>query len=72
MKYTIQKIPRLSGHRASIYTVLIVEESETLLNRFLRENSADFPNEVKDILQCLHAIGHQTGARSTYFKPNEV
>lgn len=71
MKFTIQKMPRLSGHKASIYTVFIEEDNETLFDRFLRENKTDFPNQIKDILQRLRSVAHKTGARPEYFKLDE-
>ncbi len=71
MKYEILKIPRLSGDRASIYTILVVEDNETLLDKFVKENSTDFPDEIKDILQRMRAIGYKTGARESFFKLNE-
>jgi hypothetical protein len=71
MKFSLQKIPRLSGHRASIYTIWSEDDEETLFEQFSRENITDFPDEVNDILQRLHTIGHKTGAREQYFKLNE-
>ena len=71
MKFVIQKIHRLSGDKASIYTILNEETGETLLEQFVKENNLEFNNEVKDILQRLHAIGHKTGAREQFFKSDE-
>jgi hypothetical protein len=71
MTYALQKIARLSGRKASIYTIVLVESNENLLNQFVTENNADFPNEVKDILERLNAIAHKTGAREKFFKPAE-
>lgn len=71
MKYELQKITRLSGHRASIYSVLVVEDKETLLDKFIKENSKNYPSEVKDILQRMRTIGQKTGAREIFFKPGE-
>lgn len=71
MKFTIKKQHRLSGQRASIYTLWIEDDNETLLERFVRENNTNFPDEVSDILQRIKAIGHKTGARAEFFKPNE-
>ena len=60
----------LSG-QASIYVVVYEDENETSLERFVKENNTDFRDEVKDILQRLNAIGHKTGTRAQFFKPNE-
>jgi hypothetical protein len=71
MTFSILKHPSLSGKRASIYCLCYTESNETLLNEFVNENFEKFPDEVKDILQRLKAIGHTTGAREQFFKPNE-
>ena len=71
MKFSIQKHPRLSGQRASIYVVMNEAENETSLERFVRENNIDFQDEIRDILQRLNTIGHKTGARMQFFKPDE-
>lgn len=71
MKFSIQKHIALSGHRASIYVIWHEEDNENSLEKFVRENRPNFPNEVKDIAKRLKAIGHTTGARAQYFKPNE-
>ena len=71
MKYTIQKHLGLSGHQASIYVILNESEQETSLTKFVRENTSNFPDEVKDLLKRLRAIGRATGARKQYFKLEE-
>ena len=71
MTYILQKLARLSGRKASIYTIVLVESNENSLNKFVTENNADFPREVKDILERLHTIAHKTGAREKFFKPAE-
>jgi hypothetical protein len=73
MKYSFLKLPQLSGKCASIYTIRIENDDkiETLLDQFIKANEADAENEVKDIIQRLHTIGHKTGAREHFFKHNE-
>jgi hypothetical protein len=71
MTYTLQKLPQLSGRRASIYTIVLVESNENLLNQFVRENITDFSDEIDDIFGRLNTIAHKTGAREKYFKPAE-
>ncbi|MBO0930201.1 hypothetical protein [Fibrella aquatilis] len=71
MKFTLTKQDDLSGGQASIYSVRLDAQSETLLERFVVENRTDFIDEVKELLVRLRQIGHHTGARETFFKPAE-
>lgn len=71
MTYCIQKHPSLSGKSASIYCLYCEEDKKNLLEQFVNENYKNFPYEVKDILKRLKSIGHKTGARESFFKPNE-
>jgi len=71
MKCRLVKINRLSGYKASLYSVVINEEKETLLEKFIRENKNSFLSETKDILKRLRTIGHKTGARKQFFKEFE-
>ncbi|MBW6498126.1 MAG: hypothetical protein K0B09_07050 [Bacteroidales bacterium] len=61
----------MSGYKASLYSVVINEEKETLLEKFIRENKNSFLSETKDILKRLRTIGHKTGARKQFFKEFE-
>ncbi|MFO7924341.1 MAG: hypothetical protein R6U58_11680 [Bacteroidales bacterium] len=65
------KLDKLSGKSASIYSVVIDDEQETLLDKFLKEYSISFKNETFDILKRLKTIGHKTGARAHFFKERE-
>jgi riboflavin synthase len=68
MKYSFLKLPQLSGSYASIYTILVETEdtNETLLDQFIKENEAEAPNEVKNIVERLRVIGRRTGAREQF------
>lgn len=68
MKFKIVKINQFSGSKRGVYSVLINEGNETLLNKFVRGNEISFKSETKDILKRLFSIGHSTGARSQFFK----
>lgn len=68
MKFRIIKINNLSGNKASVYSVVLNNEKETLLNKFVREHGILFKSETKDILKRLNSIGHTTGARIQFFK----
>lgn len=75
MKYKLVKITKFSGKMASVYTLLIENEhgefQESLFDIFINENKALFLSEIKDIFSRLKTIGHNTGARESYFKINE-
>jgi hypothetical protein len=68
MKYKIIKINNISGKEASVYSIILNNEEETLLNKFVKENEISFKSETKDILKRLYSIGHTTGARIQLFK----
>ncbi|HZV70654.1 MAG TPA: hypothetical protein VFG10_13965 [Saprospiraceae bacterium] len=71
MKFSLIKLNRLSGNRASIYAIQVKSEIETSLDKFISENSYSFKSETNDIVQRLISMGHKTGAREHFFKENE-
>ena len=58
MKCRLVKIDSLSGNRASVYSVLIDVETETLLEKFVRKNISSFLSETKDILKHFRIMRH--------------
>jgi putative component of toxin-antitoxin plasmid stabilization module len=71
MKYKIVKLEKLSGKRASIYSVLMNDKKTTLFDEFLKENGISFKSETKDIFMRLNSIGKEVGARNNFFKDFE-
>lgn len=71
MRCKLVKLSKLSGNKASIYSIVLNDEKETLLDKFVKESSNSFLSETKDILMRLKTIGHKTGARATFFKEFE-
>lgn len=71
MNFELIKNDSLSGQKAVIYSVRIEDEVETLLEKFVAENVTDYRDQVRELLLRLQQIGHNTGARETFFKPNE-
>ncbi len=71
MRCRLVKLSRFSGKAASVYSIVLNNEKETLFDKFIRENSYSFLSETKNILMRLKTIGHKTGARVTYFKEFE-
>ncbi len=68
MKFKIVKLNQFSGNKAGVYSIVLNNDEETLLNKFVRENEISFKSETKDILKLLYSIGHSTGVRSQFFK----
>lgn len=71
MKFRLVKLGRLSGKKASIYSVIIDGDDKTLFDYFLIENQTQYKTEIKDILTRLNTIAFVTGADEHFFKPNE-
>lgn len=71
MNCRIIKLKRFSGRAASVYSVYIEAEKETLFDEFIKENVSTFKSEVTDIAQRLRTIGYETGAREIFFKTKE-
>ena len=71
MNFELVKIDRLSGNKASIYSILLGGEDITLLDRFWEENKFSSLSELKDIIARLNTIGHNKGAREDFFKKHE-
>lgn len=68
MNCKLKKIIKLSGNKASIYSVIIENGQKTLFEIFLEENIISFKSEIENILKRLEIIGKKTGARDHYFK----
>jgi hypothetical protein len=71
MKYKIVKLEKLSGNKASIYSIVINNEKSTLFDNFLKENIISFKDETIDIFKRLNSIGKELGARDIFFKDFE-
>jgi hypothetical protein len=71
MKFRIVKIPDLSGQKATIYTVKIEGETNTLFDNFLLENDVNYSDELDNIFDRLEMMGHYEGAKEIYFKHAE-
>ncbi len=71
MKFEIVELEDLSGNCASIYSVIVNDENETLFDKFLKENESIFFDEINSIFDTLSQIAHYHGARRQYFKENE-
>ena len=70
MNFVIEEIKELSGDAASIYSVTMKGEKNTLLEQFFEEN-AEYDEELTEILNKLYVMGKETGCRWDNFKHNE-
>lgn len=71
LKFQVTLLEELSGEKASIYSVVLGDDSISLFEKFLVEFEDTLDTELMNILARLRAIGHATGARENYFKLNE-
>jgi hypothetical protein len=71
MKFELIELENLSGPKATFYSVLIDDDSETLFEKFYHENKDTFREELKSIVKTLDIVALDSGARRSYFKENE-
>lgn len=71
MEYKLVKLTQLSGDEASVYSLYVEDEQQTLYERFISENVNSFKSEIIDINERLKIIGNDNGARESYFKIHE-
>jgi len=71
MKYKLKKISKLSGNKATIYSVIIDDNDKSLYELFLAENITSHISEITFINKQLQIIGNKTGAREGFFKMYE-
>ncbi len=70
MRFDITEIEELSGDKASIYSVVIDGQDETLLEQFFNDNE-EYKEELKIILNKIKTMANITGCRKCYFKDGE-
>jgi len=68
VKFEIVKLKSLSGNKASIYSVIIDNEDNTLFEQFIEEYGETYSEEILFIRDRLWQIGHNFGARDQFFK----
>jgi len=71
VNYEIVELEEFSGNRATIYSVILEGCDITLFDQFVDENEPNYPRELRFIAARLLEMGHNTGARETFFKTNE-
>lgn len=71
MKCKLVKLSRYSGSKASVYSVIINNEQQTLFDKFIAENISSFKSELFDISGRIKTIGKDTGIREGFLKKHE-
>lgn len=70
MKFTLEKIPQLSGAGCTIYSTVFEGEALSSFDDFLSKYDPAHPDEMTEIIHTIQAIG-ETGAETTFFKLHE-
>lgn len=68
MKCRLVKLGKITGNKATVYSVIQNVEQITLFDKFIYENKNSFISEIKEILIRLNTIGKKTGARINFFR----
>jgi len=71
MKFRFVKLENLSGEAASIYSVIMDYNKETLFDHFISEHIISYKSELLFIISRIKSMGTITGAREHFFKHNE-
>ena len=71
MKFELVELTRLSGKKATIYSLLLDDEEITLFDKFVEENDEQFPEEIDSIFETIKKIGNRHGNSRNFFKENE-
>lgn len=67
MKYKIVRLAQFDAHAATIYSVIIDNDNETLFEKFVRINIKQHKEEVMEIFGRIRTMATQTGARENFF-----
>lgn len=70
MDFNIVDIEEFSGEMAKIYSIILEDDEETLLDKFFEENRG-YEKELRNIAAKLDTMGHYTGCRIHFFKDKE-
>ena len=71
MNFDIEEIKELSGDAASIYSVTMEGEENTLLEQFFEEN-AEYDEELTEILNKLYVMGKKPDVDGTTLSTTRV
>jgi hypothetical protein len=65
------ELEEYSGKMIRIYSVYMNNSNTTLFDQFLEENYPQYPEEIKDLINKIETIGHETALNSRWFKRDE-
>ena len=71
MKSKLVYLTKLSGDKASIYSILTENEKGTFLDHFIAAFSKDFMQDLLSIIGRLKSMGSTVGAIESFFKLDE-
>lgn len=71
MQVRIDRIPKLSGTNMSTYCVVDVELDRSLLEVFFDKYGVTHKGEISNIVERIHSMAHEFGARPQFFKQYE-
>lgn len=71
MKFRLVKLKGLSGKRATVYSVILNDEGQTLFERFIVENLPTYRKELTDLNNQIKVITAKTGIRDNFFDKPE-
>ena len=68
--FEIVEVEDLSGEKAKVYSVILEDDEETLLDQFFTENQC-YTNDLRKVLDKIRVMAHDTGCKREYFKEGE-
>lgn len=71
MKFELVELSRLFGRKATVYSIIIDDEEQTLFDKFIEENDEQFPDEIDSIFDTIDKIAKKYGNSRQFFKENE-
>jgi hypothetical protein len=71
MKYKIKEQTQFDNNKATIYSVIVDNEQQTLFQKFLIENMVAFRPQVANIYTTIKTIANETGAQVHFFTEGE-
>lgn len=71
MKSKLIYLTRLSGDKASIYSIVTEDSKVPFIDRFIEEHKEEFTQDLLSIMSRLKSMGNAVGALDIYFKLDE-
>jgi len=71
VKSRLVYLTKLSGDKASIYSILTEDRKGTFLDHFIEESKTGFTGDLISIMGRLRSMGNTVGAIESFFKLDE-